>query len=241
MGYNGRPCIDPSVFVLGDGGNRRLVPVLFALAGLLWGTCAVAQSGPTDGVWGIGGVRIKPDEKTNLTVGVFYLGGLRATAPFVLGDRSVDSHWELNGGYFWTTQAIDGEKDPVDHTVRAGITYKHEFGPLLLENRLLYEAILNERRRANGNRLRNRTRVTYNLATEKAWEPRVFAHIEPVLDDRDGRPARLDMALGFGGTLTSRWRLDIFGLRQAYPKSSRSGFSALVVQVIVQLNGTKPS
>lgn len=206
-----------------------------------WSPHAEARATSPDGLWGIAQIRANMGERTTATAGALHLGGLGITAPFLMLDRSISPHWEINTAYYWVTQEVENQQNPNDQLLRAGVTFKQQIGRILVENRTLYEAVLTDQGRENANRLRNLTRVTYKLAPQRRSEPRLFGHVEPVVDDRDGRPLRIDVALGVGATLPNRWQLDLFGLRQTFPAKSRSGPNALVLQLLVPVGAIRKS
>lgn len=132
------------------------------------------------------GAKIPLAKDSNVTVGGLYgaVPGSDLAGAFLIADHALDPHWTLVGGYVTTRQIVDAGPDATNHMLRAGVVYRHDFGRLTLDNRLLYEAVLTGQGRADGNRLRNRFRLTYQLAPRAANRPRLFAYAEPVFDDR---------------------------------------------------------
>ncbi len=154
----------------------------------------------------------------------------------MLVDYSLDENWGINAGYFYLVRPTRDGPDLTSQFLRAGLTYRKDFGRFTFDDRLLYEAVLNGQGRDNGNRLRNRARLTYNLPPASRAQPRIFSFVEPIYDDRFGGISRFDVAVGGGATIAGAWRADVYLLRQANRGASRSDAKAVVVQFIVDLS-----
>lgn len=139
----------------------------------------------TDVVGVVAGVMVPVAKDVTLITGGLYgdstgtdLGGV-----FAILNTKVARDWTLVTGYVLVEPDVPGD-NPRSHNIRLGATYAHSWKRLTFDNRLLYEAVLADKGRENGNRIRNRARLTYQLAPDKKSKPRLFGYVEPIYDDR---------------------------------------------------------
>jgi hypothetical protein len=233
-----------------EGARRGATKLHLAAAGILlaaaaFGPPARAQtvdpdivpqiplSETVDVVGAVAGARISLSKDSGATVGALYgaYPGNDLTGAFAIGDHALDRHWSIIGGYVMTRQIVKDGPDATNHMLRVGVVYKHDFGRLTLDDRLLYEAILTGQGRPDGNRLRNRFRLTYQLAPDARSHPRLFGYAEPVFDDRADGLQSVNYTVGASATF-GRFDADLYYTRIDRRARSAGDIDGLTLQLI---------
>ena len=174
------------------------------------------------GGWILGGIA-PINERATLVFGGLYGNstGADLAGIFAVVNRTVSPAWMLVVGYVGVRVEVDDAADPTNHHVRLGAHYRRAWGRLSLDDRVLYEAVLTDQGRENGNRFRNRLRALYGLAPDLGWKPRLFGFAEPIYDDRFSAVQITHVAGGIGGSF-GRIDADLFASR-LYRKAGTGG------------------
>lgn len=188
-----------------------------------------------DAVRWIAALQTNIGKDSKVTFGGLYFGGIETASAFALVDHTLDANWGLEAGYFYAVRSLENSANPTTHFARAGVTYKRDIGRFTFDDRLLYEAVINNQGREDGNRLRNRARLTYDVPARNDIKPRFYGYVEPILDDRFDGVARVNMAAGIGAKFAGAWLTDLYYLRQDTSGGSAGDLNAIVVQLIYQI------
>lgn len=193
--------------------SRQLVNLFFSIAfTVFWESSSSAQvvdtenvapspSSPTTEVFGIiaGGVT-SLTEDTNLYFGVLYgdstgpsLGGALAIV-----NANLSANWMLTSGYVFIEPKVPNAPNPNNNQFRLGLIYTKRYSKWTIDNRLLYEAVIADQGRENGNRVRNRLRGTYSIDAWLGPPARLFGYVEPIYDDRFDDIQLTNVTLGIG-------------------------------------------
>ena len=119
---------------------------------------------------------------------------------------------------------------PRNHAIRIGTVYRRSWGNLAFDNRLIYEAILADQGRDNGNRIRNRSRLTYRINKDSDLAPRLFGYVEPIYDDRFDGIAITNVTLG-AGVSAGHFDIDLFLTRLERSERNGSDTNGATVQI----------
>ncbi len=187
------------------------------------------------------GVKFNVAPNTTITTGGYYSPRLDVRVPFLLLDHDLGGGWGLEAGYLYAAIDLQSYHLPMEseHILRLGMNYTKNFGQFTFDNRALVEDVIvhNPVPGAAHNivRVRDRPRLTYHVAPESEFAPRLYTYVEPSMDTRTGQVTRMDYAAGIGFKLTPNVTTDLFYIRETAPSTHAGDVNFFALQVIYRI------
>lgn len=190
-------------------------------------------SSRTTNITGFIGGGIAPiTDNTKLIFGGLYgdSSGTDLAGGFAIFNTKLSDAWTLVAGYILVEPQVSSGPKPHNHNFRFGATYSYTWDRITFDNRALYEAVITDQGRENGNRLRNRARLTYQLFPENDLKPRLFGYVEPIYDDRYDAIQTTNYTAGIGISMGSV-DIDLYYSRLEREKEAGGDINGLTLQV----------